>query len=92
MLRDIVGPDLPQEVLRAPKRGFSVPLAGWWRKEAREQIRGGLIPLHPSLRPFIQEQAVHDLFAEHQTDRINHALRLWALWVLNEWARTFLKN
>src|SRR5947199_4517657 len=27
MLRDIVAGDLPEEILRAPKRGFSVPLA-----------------------------------------------------------------
>jgi asparagine synthase (glutamine-hydrolysing) len=91
MLRDIVGRDLPPEVLRAPKRGFSVPLDSWFRKEARDQIRDGLHPLHPALQPFIQEKAAHDLLADHQSGKANHALRLWALWVLNEWARTFLK-
>ena len=91
ILRDIVGPDLPPEVLGSPKRGFSVPLADWFRKEARQQIHDGLHPLHPALAPFIQEKAARDLLAEHQTGKINHALRLWALWVLNEWARTFLK-
>lgn len=92
MLREIVGPDLPQEVIRAPKRGFSVPLEGWFRKEARDQIRDGVLPLHPALQPFIQERAAHDLLVDHQSGKANHALRLWALWVLNEWARTFLKH
>jgi len=92
MLRDIVGPDLPREVLQAPKRGFSVPLAQWWRKEAREQIRAGLLPFHSALRPFLQERTASQLLDEHQAGRANHAQRLWNLWVLNEWARTFLKN
>ena len=91
MLRDIVAADLPPEVLCAPKRGFSVPLADWWRNEAREQIRDGLLPLHPALQPFLNETASAQLLDEHQAGRANHAQRLWNLWVLNEWARTFLK-
>jgi asparagine synthase (glutamine-hydrolysing) len=92
ILRDIVGPDLPREVLNAPKRGFSVPLAQWWRGEGRRQVRAGLIPFHPILQPFLQERTAAELLDEHQAGRANHALRLWNLWVLNEWARTFFKE
>lgn len=90
MLRDIVVADLPPEVLRAPKRGFSVPLAQWWRGEARTQIRDGILPLHPALTPFLQEKFAAQLLEDHQAGRANHAQRLWNLWVLNEWARMFL--
>ncbi|HEV3409444.1 MAG TPA: asparagine synthase (glutamine-hydrolyzing) [Chthoniobacterales bacterium] len=90
ILRDMVARDLPAEVLRAPKRGFSVPLAQWWRGAAREQIRRGLLPVHPALRTFLREAAIAALLDEHQTGRANHAQRLWNLWVLNEWARKFL--
>ncbi|MDQ6911697.1 MAG: asparagine synthase (glutamine-hydrolyzing) [Verrucomicrobiota bacterium] len=91
ILRDIVANDLPPEVLGARKRGFSVPLAQWWRGKAREQIRAGLIPLHSALQPFLQESAIVELLDQHQSGRANHAQRLWNLWVLNEWARMFLK-
>ena len=90
MLRDIVAEDLPQEILHARKRGFSVPLAQWWRGEARRQIRDGVLPLHSALRPFLNEEITGQLLDEHQAGRANHAQRLWNLWVLNEWARTFL--
>jgi asparagine synthase (glutamine-hydrolysing) len=90
ILREIVASDLPPEVLRAPKRGFSVPLAQWWRGAARDQIRRGLLPLHPALVPFLRERVIVELLAEHQAGRANHAQRLWNLWVLNEWARMFL--
>ena len=92
MLRDIVAPDLPPEVLGARKRGFSVPLADWWRDEARDRIREGILPLHASLTPFLDEQFARRLLDEHQSGRANHAQRLWNLWVLNEWARTFLSR
>ncbi len=92
MLRNIVATDLPPEVLRARKRGFSVPVGKWWRNEARQQIREGLLPLHPALRPFLNESIAAELLEEHQAGRANHAQRLWNLWVLNEWARTFLTS
>ncbi|MFL6567777.1 MAG: asparagine synthase (glutamine-hydrolyzing) [Chthoniobacterales bacterium] len=90
ILRDIVARDLPSEVMNARKRGFSVPLAQWWRGEAREQIRQGILPLHHTLQPFLREDTAAQLLDEHQAGRANHAQRLWNLWVLNEWARTFL--
>ena len=92
MLRDIVAEDLPPEILHARKRGFSVPLAQWWRGEARQQIRAGILPLHSALRPFLNENIAAQLLEEHQAGRANHAQRLWNLWVLNEWARTFLQE
>ena len=92
ILRDLVATDLPPEVLRARKRGFSVPLGQWWRNEARQQIREGLLPLHPALRPFLNESIAAELLEEHQAGRANHAQRLWNLWVLNEWARMFLRS
>ena len=92
MLRDIVANDLPPEILHARKRGFSVPLAEWWRGEARQQIRAGILPLHSALQPFLNEKIAAQLLDEHQAGRENHAQRLWNLWVLNEWARTFLQE
>jgi asparagine synthase (glutamine-hydrolysing) len=92
LLRDLVARDLPQEVLGAPKRGFSVPLGQWWRNQARQQIRDGLLPLHPALTPFLNESIAAELLEEHQAGGANHAQRLWNLWVLNEWARTFLRS
>jgi asparagine synthase (glutamine-hydrolysing) len=92
ILRDIVAKDLPPELLRARKRGFSVPLEEWLRTSARELLREGLVPLHRGLTPFLRESRVSALIAEHQSGRANHAQRLWALWVLNSWAKTFLED
>lgn len=86
LLHEIVAADLPADLLSAPKRGFSVPLADWWRGTARNQLQDGLADLHPSLCEFINSRVVDQLLEEHQQGRRNHAQRLWALWVLNAWA------
>jgi asparagine synthase (glutamine-hydrolysing) len=90
ILREIVAKDLPPELLSAPKRGFSVPLDQWFRGSARESIAAGVLPIHAGLSPYLRQSAVETLLREHVERRANHAQRLWALWVLNEWARTFL--
>ncbi len=92
MLREIVSEDLPPEILRASKRGFSVPLEQWWRGDARERIRAGLETLHPALLSYINAAYVRRLLDEHQAGARNHAQRLWCLWVLNTWAERFLKK
>jgi asparagine synthetase B (glutamine-hydrolysing) len=92
ILRDIVAKDLPPELLRAPKRGFSVPLEEWFRTTARATLRDGVLPLHGALKPFLRASRIETLVAEHLSGSANHAQRLWALWVLNSWARTFLND
>jgi len=86
LLREVVAADLPPDLMAAPKRGFSVPLEHWWRREARTEIREGLLDLHPDLRDYLNGSAVAALLEEHQSGRRNHAQRLWCLWVLNAWA------
>ena len=86
LLRDLVAPDLPPELISAPKRGFSLPLEQWWRNEARKEIREGLLDLQPDLRQFIRADAVRATLNEHLNGQRNHAQRLWCLWVVNAWA------
>lgn len=87
LLRELVEPELPPQLLAAPKRGFSVPLEEWWRGAARDRVRAHLQDLHPALRGLINAPHLTVLLDEHQRGRRNHAQRLWCLWVLNAWAR-----
>jgi asparagine synthase (glutamine-hydrolysing) len=92
LLRELVASDLPPELLTAPKRGFSVPLAEWWRGSARDKIRGNLADLHPSLRSLMNHPYIMSLLDDHQQGRRNHAQRLWCLAVLNAWAWAATQN
>ncbi len=80
-LRDLV----PPHVLRAPKRGFEVPVGHW--------LAG---PLQPLYREIVSPSALHDVpgldpavaqawFEEHGTRARDHGRALWSLFALCFW-------
>ncbi len=85
VLRGVAADLVPPEVLRAPKRGFMVPVARWLRDE--------LAPLADSLLSeqacrkggLLQYAAVRPLWEQHRSGRANHAQRIWALVLLQAW-------
>ncbi len=87
ILRDLAKDWLPAEVVRAPKRGFEVPMAAWLRNELRETV--GELVLGSSARTgaLLEPRAVARLIEEHQTERRDHASRLWAILFLEAWLR-----
>jgi len=79
---------IPDFVLNAPKRGFAVPLAEWFRGSLRHRI---LALRNPSaaLEQYLDGRAVDRLIAEHSIGRRDHSVLLWRLIVLNYWLAAF---
>jgi hypothetical protein len=68
-------------ILRARKRGFSVPLGNGGATRRDRTIREGLLPLHPcTKRPFLNEGIAAELLDEHQAGRANHASGFGTCW------------
>ena len=80
---------LPREVLRRPKRGFGVPLDRWFRGPLRDYARD-LLTSSAADRGWFEPSAVARLLEEHAAGQADHSSRLWALVVLEEWARCWL--
>jgi asparagine synthase (glutamine-hydrolysing) len=79
---------VPDFVLTAPKRGFAVPLAQWFRGSLRHRIEALRSP--PSaIEHFLNLQAVERLVREHSIGRRDHSVLLWRLIVLNYWLAAF---
>ena len=81
---------LPTEIARRPKMGFGVPLDHWLRHELKD-LTGDLL-LAPSAlsRGWFRREAVAKLIDDHQSRRWDHSARLWALLMLESWARRWL--
>ncbi|MBV8404242.1 MAG: asparagine synthase (glutamine-hydrolyzing) [Gammaproteobacteria bacterium] len=79
---------VPDFVLSAPKRGFAVPLAQWFRGSLRHRIQA---LRHPStaLEQYLDGRAVERLIGEHSIGRRDHSVLLWRLMVLNYWLAAF---
>ncbi len=91
MLREAAKGVLPDEVLRAKKAGFAVPIGDWFR--AKGPLR---TLLHETLRTpdtfegicvAIDGRVVERMLAEHESSRRDHAQRLFALLSLGIWNR-----
>jgi asparagine synthase (glutamine-hydrolysing) len=79
---------VPDFVLAAPKRGFAVPLAQWFRGSLRHRIQVLRSP-SAAIEQYLDGRAVERLVAEHSIGRRDHSVLLWRLIVLDYWLAAF---
>lgn len=80
---------VPAEILRAPKRGFSIPAAAWLRGELREYATDVLSGSTLERQGFFDPSVVHALFREHLDNREDHSRRLWGVLTFTLWAERY---
>lgn len=88
LLRELAREWLPPAITKAPKRGFEVPMASWLRHEFRDLLHDALLAPDARTRAIARPEAVRRLVGEHLAERRDHAMRLWALLVLEWWLRS----
>ncbi len=85
VLRDAARPLVPDEVLSAPKQGFSIPAADWLRGDlqplAREALADGQLKAQGLLAP----GPVNRLFDAHVAGQEDNSRQLWGLLMLTLW-------
>jgi len=89
LLRRAFADLLPPHIADQPKRGFGLPLAGWFRGPlrgyARDLLSGGRL-----VRTVVRPEALEALLAAHESGRADHGKRLFALLMLELWLRWYL--
>lgn len=77
--------DLPPEILRRPKSGFTVPLATWFRKDLRDFSYDMLLGQQSYMRSMFQAAKIRQMLEEHAAGARNWHVQLWRLLVLENW-------
>ena len=90
VMRRAVADLLPREILDRPKRGFGVPIHKWFRGPLRGAVTDLLTDSRAQTRGWLDQRAVRAVCEEHLSGRRDHALRMWGLMMLEQWARRFL--
>jgi asparagine synthase (glutamine-hydrolysing) len=85
LLKDVAAAWLPRAVVRRRKRGLSVPIATWLRRELRPEVDRLLSPERVARRGLLSPVIVRQLAAEHGAGREDHSRALWALLLLEYW-------
>jgi asparagine synthase (glutamine-hydrolysing) len=84
VLRRAMGDRLPREVRSAPKRGFNVPVAEWFRDDAsvhllEKGLTGG------GLEDLVHPGALRRILDAHRRGAADHGAHLWILLQLATW-------
>jgi asparagine synthase (glutamine-hydrolysing) len=91
MLREAFKDDLPAWVFKRKKMGFAVPIGDWFRGPLRAMLRDTLFSSHAFGRSHFDMKVVERLVEEHETFRVDHSQRLYALLMLELWWNTVAK-
>ncbi len=90
VLKDALKNRLPAETLHRPKRGFAVPIARWLRTNLKDFLSDHLQPSGVATSGLIQQRAVDELIAAHQSGAADYSHHLWTLLMLELWHRAFM--
>lgn len=89
ILRDVAAGVLPRAVLSRPKMGFGVPIGEWFRGELKDELRERLLDPAGLCACVLERALLARRIDEHISGLVNHEHRLWALFMLDAWARTW---
>ncbi len=86
LLREAAATLIPRDILRARKRGFSIPAAAWLRGELEPLARELLAPARIRSQGYFEPSVVAGLLDEHVARRQDHSRQLWGLISFSLWA------
>ena len=76
---------LPSQILHREKIGFIIPVGNWLRKDLRELSNDLLLSKQFEERGYFKMGVVRQMLEDHQTGKVDHTYRLWALLNLELW-------
>ncbi|MGH8064867.1 MAG: asparagine synthase (glutamine-hydrolyzing) [Candidatus Entotheonellia bacterium] len=90
LLKKVVKPWLPDEILRRKKRGFGAPIGAWLRRDLDGLVQETLSEEQVRRRGLFHWPVVRELIINHQAQRSDCTDQLLALINLELWCRNFL--
>jgi len=85
LVRKAMAEKLPEEILKAPKRGFGMPLERWFRGALAPVAEGRLLDPASPLARLVQPERLRWMWTAHQDGRRDYGQHLWKLLVLGIW-------
>jgi asparagine synthase (glutamine-hydrolysing) len=85
LLKELALRYLPREIVERGKQGFMMPLDRWLANELKDDVATLLGPQGFGRRGLFRPDALAKLVAQHTGGQKNHAMRLWALMILERW-------
>jgi asparagine synthase (glutamine-hydrolysing) len=87
LFRKALAPLLPAEILNQPKRGFSVPLANWFRGPLRRRAREVLTGESLADIGLFDRQALRRIVEQNESGQRDHSATIWSLLMFEAFLR-----
>ncbi|RDV03137.1 asparagine synthase (glutamine-hydrolyzing) [Undibacter mobilis] len=91
LLRKAVAPLLPESLLTAPKRGFTIPFGKWLRGPLRPMVEDLLAPDRLTRQGFFSRSFYDNYVMPHLGGRADHTHRIWAAIMFQLWHQRFVE-
>ena len=90
LMRSVLGRYLPRHLIDRPKRGFSIPLADWLRRELRDWAESMLSPRLLERDGLLDAVGVRRCWANFVSGQANHTqTTIWALLMFLAWRENY---
>jgi asparagine synthase (glutamine-hydrolysing) len=90
LLKKVIGPWVPREILHRKKRGFGAPMGAWLRKDLDVLVRDTLSETQIRKRGFFDPAVVQEIVKAHGSQSSDHTDHLLGLINFELWCRIFL--
>lgn len=89
ILRRAVRDLVPDAVLDRPKAGFPTPVGRWMARDVWDCVADHVLAGDRATADLFDTDTVEEIAHAHRDGRSDHTERLWMLFNLEQWARTF---
>lgn len=90
ILKKAVRGIVPDAILDRPKQGFSIPLAEWLRNDLKTVFEENVLADNSFSAGIFQQAYIRSAWSQHQRGIRDYAYHLWALLMLECWAKKFI--
>lgn len=91
LLKKIMKDKLPEKIIKGIKKGFSMPLARWFREDFSTLINEFLSEETVRRRKYFNYPLIRRLCDEHFTGKKDNSKELWALICFEIWHRRYVR-
>jgi len=92
LLKELMRPTLGAEVVDRPKQGFCMPVGQWLRGPLRSMAGDLLLGGGGTTQEWLNRARIERLWRQHQAGHRNVESPLWALLMLELWARQLMRG
>jgi asparagine synthase (glutamine-hydrolysing) len=89
LLRKIIAPHLPPEILERRKMGFGIPIKHWFRGSLHGYARDLLLSRDSRAIGMLSRDAVERVLVQHQAGMRDFSRKIWSLLMFEHWCRRY---